>query len=290
MKAIYFGNSAESLARRISKNILHWGSETLTDNFPKTSLKLSEHILCSPTKPKKNRSLDESFERHEISVLDHTLRLYSKGDGEKAIFFVHGWSGQGSNFKRFMNEALKEGYTVWTMDHAGHGESSGVYSNFFLFVAGLEEAFKYARARNHITGIVGHSMGASAIISANLPKDVPSILLAPVIPFFENMQDVITGFGISHKMLRKLFTEIEERTGRNLDEINPRINWQKFENPRMIFHDVKDKFIPLDKNLENMSKEENLNLNVTNGLGHFRILHDSSVIYQAMEFLGEQAD
>jgi len=288
MKAIYFGSGSNNIATKLGKNLLHWGSNTLTDVFPKTSVKLSEHLLCSPTKPKRNRTLDDSFQRHEIEVLGHRVRLYSKGDSDKAIFFVHGWSGQGSNYKRFMKDALKNGYSVWTMDHVGHGESSGIYSNFFLYVAGLEEAYRYARARNQIVGMVGHSMGASAIISAHLPEDLACVLLAPVIPFFENMQDVITGFGISPRMIHNLFKEIEGRTGRNFDEINPRIAWTNFKNPRMIFHDVKDPFIPLEKNLETMSKEESINLNVTNGLGHFRILHDSSVIYQSMDFFNQE--
>ena len=286
MKAIYFSQNKAATSKSWSRNLLQWGSETLTEHFPRTSLKLSEHLLCRPTRPKRQRALDESFERHEILVHGQRLRLYRKGNSDRAIVFSHGWSGQASNFKRFMREALEQGFSVWAIDHLGHGESQGEYANFFLFVAGLEEAFRYIRARDAIVGMVGHSMGSSAIISAKIPSDIPVVLLAPVIPFFENMQEIITGFGISQKTLMHLFKEIEQRVGRDFADIDPQLQWSRFANRKLVFHDVEDKYIALEKNLASIpSSDPQTELNVTQGLGHFRILHDSAVIYQSLDFL-----
>ena len=283
MKAIYFGKERKAF-EKYGKNIVEWGTEKLTDNFPDTSLRISEKLLCTPSRSAKTMPID--FEVHELDVRGYKVKLYSKGESDKALLFIHGWSGAASNFKSYYKQALKDGYSVWAIDHVGHGESEGKHANFFLFIEAVRAAFQYVRARKQVEAVLGHSMGASAIISAGLPGDVKTILLAPVIPFFENMFDVITNFGISGKMIDHLIGHFENKFSMSRTHLSPLRKWKQFKNPKLIFHDVEDRFIPLEKNLKVMDKEDNLNLNITNGLGHFRILKDSAVIYQALEFVG----
>lgn len=282
MKAIYFGNQN---SKNIGKNIVEWSTENFTKSFPNASLKISEKLLCTPMRSDKKMPVD--FETHDLDVLGYNLKLYSKGEGEKALLFIHGWSGNATNFREFYKKALEQGYSVWAIDHIGHGESEGRHANFFLFIESVRAAFRYVRARKQVEAVVGHSMGASAVISAGLPADVKTIMLAPVIPFFENMFDVITRFGISQKTLDHLITHFETKFSMSRTHLSPLLKWKKFKNPRIIFHDVEDQFIPLEKNLKFIQRDDTLNLNITNGLGHFRILKDSAVIHQSLEFLEE---
>lgn len=285
MKAIYFGNQD---TKNFGKNLVKWSTEGITKSFPKASLKISEKLLCTPMKSSKSMPVD--FEIHELDVLGYKLKLYSKGEGDKAILFIHGWSGSASNFNSFYKKALAQGYSVWTIDHIGHGESEGRHANFFLFIESVRAAFQYVRSRKQVEAVVGHSMGASAVISAGLPADVKCVMLAPVIPFFENMFDVITGFGISQSTLDHLITHFENKFSMSRTHLSPLRKWKQFKNPRLIFHDVDDQFIPLEKNLKFIERDDTLNLNITNGLGHFRILKDSAVINESLKFLEEQTD
>jgi pimeloyl-ACP methyl ester carboxylesterase len=292
MKAIYFGKQKNkpSVYDRYGKPVLEWGTEKLTKNFPDTSLKISESILCSPHRPKNAGDSPIDFEVHDIDVFGKKVRLYSKGESDKALLFIHGWSGSARNFKSFYKRALDQGYSVWGIDHVGHGDSEGKYSNFIYFVEGVKQAFQYVRARKNIAGVIGHSMGASAVVSAGLPSDIKTVLLSPVIPLFENMYDLTREFGISRKMVDHLFESIENRLARQIEELNPVERWKFFKNPRIIFHDVEDQFIPLEKNLKYIDSGKEIGLNITQGLGHFRILKDSALIHQSLEFLEDQTD
>ena len=283
MKAIYFGKGENNTFEKYGKNLVEWSTGKFSESFPSTSIKLSEKLLCTPTRNARPMPVD--FEVHELEIQGYKIKLYSKGESEKAILLVHGWSGAASNFKSYYKQALADGYSVWAMDHVGHGESEGKYANFFLFIDAVRASFNYMRARTHVEAVVGHSMGGSAIISAGLPTDVKTVFLAPVVPFFENMYDVVTKVGISEKMLDQLIKHFENKFSMSRAHLSPMRRWKQFKNPKIIFHDVEDRFIPLEKNLKVWQSDANLNLNITNGLGHFRILKDSAVIHQTLEFI-----
>lgn len=286
MKKIYFSEKKNNPITNASKSILNWSTSLLSTHFPNTSNKISERILCTPPHLTP-QELPHGFRKTYIDVLGQKAALHYFGQSNEAILFVHGWAGNASNFNDYYNYAIEMGYSVFAIDHIAHGDSEGNRSNFFFFLQAINKAIHYIQRNHSLGGVISHSMGASALISSDVANHIPVVLIAPAIPFFENMYQQIGDFGISEKMVDLLIHDFENRYEFNKSEIDPLINWNQFENPRMLIHDEHDKQISLRSNLEAIKGHDATSVYITQGLGHFRILKDGDIIRRSLDFIKE---
>jgi pimeloyl-ACP methyl ester carboxylesterase len=90
-------------------------------------------------------------------------RVY--GSGEPALVLIHGWSCD-SNYWREQLPALKQKYTVVTVDLAGHGGTDGNRSEWSIARFGQDVATAVAAVPNQQLILVGHSMGGPVAIEA----------------------------------------------------------------------------------------------------------------------------
>lgn len=90
-------------------------------------------------------------------------RVY--GSGEPAVLFIHCWSCD-SNYWREQVPALKQKYTVITVDLAGHGGTDGNRSAWSIARFGQDVATAAAAIPNQQIVLVGHSMGGPVAIEA----------------------------------------------------------------------------------------------------------------------------
>jgi hypothetical protein len=286
MKEIYFSKDKQSLIKRVSKNLVHFGSEAISRGFPNWTVSLAEKVLCSPTPLKKPLALN-GFETTQLEVHDQKIQVYSKGESQRIVIFAHGWSGHAGNFTAFYDRFLAQGYRVVTFDHVAHGNSTGSLANLFLFIKGTQAVFQWAAHQGEIAGIVAHSMGGSAMISAMTEKlaSVPLTLIAPVIPLFESLQDSVDNFGISQRWLEGLLGHLENRYSLKIENIDPKNRIKQLQNPLLILQDSGDTYIDLEMNKSYLPKEFLGSLVITEKLGHFRILKASPVVEQALGFI-----
>ncbi|MGE0763743.1 MAG: alpha/beta hydrolase [Bdellovibrionales bacterium] len=288
MKQIYFAGSQGGVFKRGMKATLNYVTTVLDQGLPTLSLLWAERLLCSPVRPRRRASLEATgFQAHNLRVYGHQIRIYAKGDLRRAVVFVHGWSGAATNFQSFFDPYLEAGYGVIAFDHVAHGRSSGKVSNFFLFIRGLEAVLDWVEARTgQVEGIVAHSMGASTVISALRPEHqkIPLVFLAPVVPFFESLYASVQAFGVASTWVTRLIVVFEQRYGLLKEEVDPKERLGKIFNPILIVHDQADTYIDLKINLPHLPKRY-ADVRVTEGLGHFRLLKNSQVVSDTVQFI-----
>lgn len=112
------------------------------------------------------------------------------GEGEPALVFVHGWSGNRSGW-RYQVEVFSKDQEVVALDLAGYGASgnnrgSWTMQSFAEDVAAVVNALEIDNAV-----LIGHSMGASVVVNAALlmPDRVIGVVAVDV---FQNVEESLT--------------------------------------------------------------------------------------------------
>jgi len=144
---------------------------------------------------------------------------------------------------------------------------------------------------SNIKGIVGHSVGAGAIINA-LDKEklsIPTVLIAPALRLKEMLEFAFFSHGIPPRVFYSLIREFEMRMGYNLINDNPINLVTKQSLAALIIHDQSDRITPFKDSAEASIQFPSLQLFSTSGLGHRRILFDDEVIGETLRYIeGEQ--
>lgn len=93
-------------------------------------------------------------------------QVWSPDDATKGVvLLVHGYGEHSGRYMNVVNTLVPEGYTVWALDHRGHGKSEGRrchvnrFSDFYSDVKMIEDLARkeYPDLPFHL---VGHSMGS----------------------------------------------------------------------------------------------------------------------------------
>jgi pimeloyl-ACP methyl ester carboxylesterase len=227
----------------------------------------------------------KNADKFEIVVNQKNIQCWKWGSGPTVIF-VHGWNGKGIQFLPFLKKFREAGYSVLTLDLPGHGESEGKYSNYFE-ISDTVRALLNQNVRSDIMGIVGHSLGAAAIINA-LDKEslsIPAVLIAPALRLKEMLEYAFFSHGIPPKVFYGLIKDFEMRMGYNLSSDNPINLVTKQSLPALIIHDQSDKITPFKDSAEASVLVPSLQLISTSGLGHRRILFDDEVIQETFQYI-----
>lgn len=93
------------------------------------------------------------------------VQYHVYGAGEPAVVLIHGWSTD-SNYWREQVPALKQRYTVVTVDLAGHGGTDANRTEWTMERFGQDVAAAVAPIPNRQLVLVGHSMGGPVAIEA----------------------------------------------------------------------------------------------------------------------------
>jgi len=227
----------------------------------------------------------KNAEKFEIMVNQKNIQCWKWGSGPTVIF-VHGWNGKGIQFLPFLKKFREAGYSVLTLDLPGHGESEGKYSNYFEISDAVRSLLNHID-RPDIMGIVGHSLGAAAIINALDKEDlsIPTVLIAPALRLKEMLEYAFISHGIPAKIFYSLINDFEIRMDYNLSNDNPIQLVSKQHLPALIIHDQSDSITPFKDSAEASVLVPSLQLLSTSGLGHRRILFDKEVIKKTLSYI-----
>jgi pimeloyl-ACP methyl ester carboxylesterase len=114
----------------------------------------------------------------KVASFDGT-KLYceSRGNGETALLFLHGWCGTHDYWKHQVDVFAKD-YQVVAIDQAGHGQSDKDRQEWTLdnLAADVEAVIKTLKLNRVI--LIGHSMGGpvSLVVAKRLPDNVVGIV------------------------------------------------------------------------------------------------------------------
>jgi sigma-B regulation protein RsbQ len=117
-----------------------------------------------------------SGEGPRIVMSDDLVHLEYRvfGQGEPAVFLLHGWAGNGEYWHEQF-DALKAHYTVVVPDLAGHGASGANRTDWSIANYAADVAIIARQVPNAHIVLVGHSMGATVALAA-VPRIGPRVI------------------------------------------------------------------------------------------------------------------
>lgn len=285
MKFSYFNNGGSKLGLTA---ILRGVTATISTLAPGLSSFLGENILMKPYS-KRQYNFGEIRPDNELNLQTSMGNVHVNlfGLGSRVIIVSHGWGDTSKSFQEMIIYLTQQGYMVAAIDHIGHGKSSGNKSHLLSFIESLELLIEQFREdRIAIEGIIGHSMGAIATL--NLPsyllENKKIILISSPINFFELMFEKVEQAGISRKLLSRVLENISHKHGKTWRQLTTENNRNKLTLDFTFIHDRQDRYAPFS-DVTDFLKQEKTTLIETEGLGHRRILSDTSVINDIAQVL-----
>ena len=227
--------------------------------------------------------------KFQIDLHGKTIQCWKWGEGP-GILFVHGWNGRGIQFYRFFESLRRAGFAIITFDAPGHGESTGTTSSYFEWTDTVRAILNPSN-RFNIRGIIGHSLGGSAVINA-LSKEkvsVPTVLIAPALKLKQILFNTFNLYGIPAVIYRKVIEELEHRFGYTLEGDNPSNLIPEVGTDVLIVHDQQDGTVPFLDSEEFAETLPTVMLHETDGLGHRRILTDRKIVELITEYIVRQS-
>ncbi|MBU1342453.1 MAG: alpha/beta hydrolase [Proteobacteria bacterium] len=209
-----------------------------------------------------------------------TIQGYQWGKGP-AVLFIHGWAGCGIQFYEYFELFVKAGFSVFTFDHVGHGNSDGKTSNYFEFSNAVYQ-FMTLQKKLDVKAIVAHSLGASAVINYlwRTGQGIKTILIAPALPLVDTLDHAFFKYGVPLSIFKSLLKDIEKETGHEFEKENPIDQIKLLCSDILIVHDTADRAISYEESWKASLLQDNIRLYSTHGLGHIRILKDKALANQ----------
>ncbi len=222
----------------------------------------------------KEKEIIKRADRFTFQTGSKKIQGYHWGTGP-GVVFVHGWAGRGVQFYRYVDLFIRKGFSVYTFDHTGHGESDGKTSNYFEFSNAVHEFMKLQK-ENEISAIVAHSLGASAAINylARTGSTTKTILIAPALSLIDTLDAAFLKYGVPLCIFNALLKDIEKDTGHEFAKENPVDQIKLLYSDILLIHDTNDKAISYEDSWKASLLQDNIRLYSTSGLGHIRILQD----------------
>lgn len=218
-------------------------------------------------------------------LLHDGLRLarWTLGEGPNVVL-VHGWNGRATQWVPWLPALVEAGFSVHLLDLPGHGESTGHEASVVHAGRALRDL---CAELGQIHGVVGHSMGSAAILWAlskglNITRSVH--LAGP-----SSLTPVVYGMAAAHGLdagEQRAFAGWAERfIGAPLASVDLPSIRHGLRHQGLLLHDPEDRVVPFAASEALLAAWPQARLQTVQGLGHRRILADSGVIRDSVEFL-----
>lgn len=252
---------------------------------PPLAARLGERLFLTPPRhaaPRREREALAAAVPFEIPFRRGHLRAWRFGEGP-AVLLVHGWGGRGGQMSGFAPALAQEGCSAVAFDGPGHGGSSGRLASVPLFAEAVTAVAQQIRAR----AAIAHSMGAAGTGMALLSGlDLEAaVFLGPPrspAPFFRRFCSALDlGPGLRDAVERRL----ERRFGLPLDDFDMPRMAGGLSTPLLVIHDRGDAEVPWSDGAAIAAAWPGADLEMTEGLGHRRILRHAGVAARAAAFV-----
>ncbi len=249
--------------------------------FPAMSFRIGLPILLSPRGRRAVRfDVIQPLEPLTIESKAGQVHVHLFGEGDKVAVLSHGWADTSAKFERLIAALVKQGYQVAAIDQIGHGLSAGKHSHLPAFIESLELVVEHFESRSkEVKALIGHSMGGLAIL--NLPETLLDnrqvFLISVPINFFNTMFKAVEHAGISRLLVQNILERISSAYDKTWSGLKSEFQQHKMHDKILFIHDVHDHVAPFI-DTKDYTKLGKATLFQTEGLGHQRIVSDTSVI------------
>lgn len=236
-------------------------------------------------------------EPFEVPFENGLIRGTAWGDGP-TIYLVHGWGGWGLQLAAFVPPLVADGFRVVAYDGPSHGASApGREGPGRGTMPELADAFSaVVAAQGPAYGVVAHSLGAAAI-SRVLKEGLSArrmVFLATATDFRQTLDQFQALLGFGPRIRQRFLRRFTRKFGPMEDfEMVPAIGElaEDRELPALLaIHDTADRETAYEGSVRLAAVWPGASVELTEGLGHNRVLWDQGVIESARSFLVGSAD
>ena len=228
-------------------------------------------------------------QRVELELADKSIPVYLWGRGPLVVC-MHGWGGSGTQFRRIIPELVGRGYRVASFDAPAHGLNPEKTTHILEFVQAL-------LAIQHQIGVihtvVGHSFGCLATLLATEYELMPErmVFIAPGLDIEDMFENYADQMGLDQPLIERFHDIVGDRMS-EIAMVSDAWSWLQPE--RLMHHATEKGLLIYD------SEDEELDLRhferikrlwpgcesiKTDGLGHFKLLKEPSVISRIGDWL-----
>ncbi len=249
----------------------------------KLAAKLAYKLFTQPKRvpaPPVEQSLKTFGEK---KTFNNGLVSYVFGEGSP-VLLVHGWQGRGLQLGSFIKPLMTAGYQVIALDGPAHGQSPGKETHISQFANKLVEV---GEELGHLRAIISHSFGggASALaISRGLKSERLVIIGSP-----NRYKPVVDNFcrlmGLKAKTIEAFYRILEFKIGFKEEDLVVSRFLNSLEQPTLVVHDETDREVDIKEAKEIKNLEPRVELYITKGFGHRRILKAQAVVDKVVDFV-----
>lgn len=268
---------------------IRWGFPLLEKTAPGLARKLAAKLFFMPIRfpsPQQEKETMKKGSHFWVSTEGKKVACHVFGEG-RPVLMVHGWSGRGGQFYKFIERFTKTGFQVITFDAPGHGHSSGSSTSVLEFadvIIQLDTKFKPEL-------IIGHSLGgvAGLFASVNHRLNAGKLIMigSPTIA-----EDVLSEFmrmtNGSIKSAEGINDYVIKKTGKPFAHFFALHIINKVRDLELqLIYDEDDKQAPVSHGEALAAAYPRARLIKTKGLGHTRILRSMEVVDMCLETMTE---
>jgi pimeloyl-ACP methyl ester carboxylesterase len=258
---------------------------TVTRIAPRLAERQAAFLFCLPRR----------LHHHDVPPVPAEARLQVVRAGSKEIatwtwgtgprvLLAHGWAGSARDMVPIAMQLGHRGCSVTVFDMPAHSRSTGRTTT----LPEMAEAVRVvARTTGTPDGVVGHSLGAAAVVLAL--RDglgaTSAALLAPVAEpwlFLRRLADLLA---FSDARYQGLVGQIQRRAGVAIRAIDGATAARSLTARALILHDPADRQVPFSHGEALATAWSGATLQATPGLGHRRLLYDGQAVARVAEHL-----
>lgn len=221
-----------------------------------------------------------------LAIEGEQIVVYTWGDVSRQPFVLlgHGWSSYAMRFAPWVARLRHMGFAVLAFDQPGHGLSSGTESSLVHFVNAMRQI---GRLYGRPAAFIGHSLGAAAAPLAIEAAWSPAcfVLIAPLARLRGNVARMFRTLGVSSRVHAPFENWLFGRFGERLADFEPHAAMRRMNRPALVIHDRNDRETPWEDGKLVSELWPGARLLTTEGLGHRKILNDSYVVSQALDYI-----
>ncbi len=255
---------------------------------------LAERLFTSPrryARPDREKAILATGRRFEVDVHLRSPRwagartsvtCWRWGVGP-TVLLVHGWEGRGSQLGAFVAPLVAAGLSVVTFDAPAHGSSPGKR----LYLTDHADAIiDVAASVGPLHGLIAHSFGAAASLLAHARGGVDAprnVMIAPNVIIDDSVQKFARMVALDEADRTALEENLAIHTGIGVDSLRLDNLVGARDAALLVVHDRDDREVPVIHGERLAQQWGNAKLEVTEGLGHRRILRTPEVIAKVVE-------
>ncbi|MFF2039533.1 alpha/beta hydrolase [Kitasatospora sp. NPDC058170] len=237
----------------------------------------------------REREVHDRAVTEQLTVHGRRVVVYRWGDGTRPVLMLHGWQSRASRFAGFVPRLRALGLSPVAFDAPGHGDSGGRATTVLEY---REIATRLQERYGAFEAVIAHSLGVNAAFLA-LRGGLRAgrlVAVAGVSEFSYLPAAFCAELGLNTAIERELRHRVEHElfpgVGDVAEYFDAARSPEQIALPILVAHDEGDRRVGIDHaHRLKAAYGDRLELLVTQGLGHRRILTEPAVVDNAVGFL-----